>query len=555
MLLYARMRSLLPLALVAASAVPAGATGIGLSGPSVWNGDASSAVAGAQAVEATGTAWARVNVRLDVWNAPGDPTLRGPQQLTWFQAYDRVIDELTTHGVQVYILINAEAVPGGGEPDSDDFVDRYTAAAVKIIDHFKDRVRVYEIFNEPNNWRDAVSQRPAISPYYLAKLLRQIYLGAKHDGGRNQNPCDQVTLVSGALFSFDGTDAADYLMQVYQQGRSKLAWDWMHANVGTYPLDAIGYHVYVGQGSDATPASIKAATAQNLAGIEAAVDAQDAGSNKHIWLTEFGWTTDQVSAQQQADFLTASYQQLDTDPRVDAAFWFTFQDFPGGNYGLYASSGLSPGDRHPLVYDAFTRAVKAFRPARNAMFVSNDLPLSLAPGETRTLHIQLKNLGTLAWSAAGSQRLAAGPGCPSSVAANQLDLSPGPAGGYVKSATDARLFLDAAATIQTDDTADFTFDVTAPLSPGDYTFALRMVHEGVAWFGDTYRAGITVVPDPAGTPGDGQPGTTGPGGAAGGGGAGSTGGGCTMASDGHPGELLFALAGIFVCALTLRRRT
>jgi len=90
--------------------------------------------------------------------------------LTWFEAYDRLVDELTTHGVQVYGQIGAESVPGGGEPDSDDHVQRYAAAFVQIVDHFRDRVRVFETFNEPNNWR-------------------------------NQDPCAQVTIVSGALFS------------------------------------------------------------------------------------------------------------------------------------------------------------------------------------------------------------------------------------------------------------------------------------------------------------------------------------------------------------------
>jgi hypothetical protein len=491
------MLTLLPLALV------------GLSGPSMWNGDAAAAVSAAQAVEGTGASWARVNARLDVWSAPDDATPRGPLKLTYFQAYDRIVDELTSHGVQVYMLINAESVPGGGDPDSDDFVNRYTTAAVKIIDHFKDRVRVYEIFNEPNNWR-AGTQQPAISPYHLAKLLQQIYLAAKHDGGRNQDPCDQVSIVSGGLFSFDGTDASDYLTQVYQQGRSMLAWDWMRANVGTYPLDGIGYHVYVGQSSSATVASVQAGIAKNLSGIEAAIDAQEvAGSSKPIWLSEFGWTTDQVSAQQQADFLTASYQQLAGDGRVVSGFWFSYQDFPGGNYGLYSGKGLSQADRHPLVYGAFTQAAQDWLPVHNATFLSTDLPASLGAGETRLITVQVQNLGTLSWSEAGHVRLGAGPGCPTSAAANQLALEPGSAGGYQHSITDARLFLDGAALIGNDQTASFSFSVTAPATPGQFVLALRMVQDGVTWFGDSFAQSVMVVDGSAGSPNGDGPGTAG----------------------------------------------
>src|SRR6185503_2239806 len=116
------------LALTLLFAARAGAVEVGLSGPSVQSGDVDGAIAAAKAVEATGTTWARLNFRLDVWSAPDDVTRRGPQMLTWFEAYDRLVDELTSHGVQVYGQIGAESVPGGGEPDSDDHVQRYAAA-------------------------------------------------------------------------------------------------------------------------------------------------------------------------------------------------------------------------------------------------------------------------------------------------------------------------------------------------------------------------------------------------------------------------------------------
>jgi hypothetical protein len=542
------MRSLLSSCLIAicASSTPTYATEVGISGPSVWYGDVNTAVAAANAVAATGAAWARVNMRLDVWTAPDDMTLRGPQKLTYFQAYDRIVDTLVTHGVQVYALINAESVPGGGEPDSDDFVNRYTDAAVKIIDHFKDRVRIYEIFNEPNNWRDSKSKRPLIAPYYLAELLQKIYLTAKHDGGRDQDPCDQVTIVSGGLFSSQDTDATAYLQQVYQAGRSQLAWDWMHANVGTYPLDAVGYHVYVGQSSSATTSTIQAAASKNLSAIEAMVDSLDPGTQRSLWVTEMGWTTDQVSAQQQADFLTAGFATMNGDPRVSAAFWFTYQDFPNGHFGIYASSGFSPSDRHPLVYAAFTQAAQSYLPVHNATFVADDLPMTVSPGETRMIMVQVKNLGALDWSEAGKVRLGAGPGCPSSAGRNQLPLVAGAAGGYEHAVTDARLFLDGNADVANGATATFSFSITAPADPGTYTVALRMVQDGVAWFGDSFTRALTVVPTQAGSPGSDPMGTVGsPAAMPGSGGAAE--GGCALVGHGHPSGPL--TVGIFLLLL------
>lgn len=493
-------------ALLLAVALPAGAVEIGLSGPSVEKGDVDGAIAAARAVEATGATWVRVNFRLDVWDAPDDATPRGPQQLSWFAAYDRLIDELTTHGVQVYGQIGAESVPGGGEPDSDDHVARYAAAFVQIVDHFRDRVRVFETFNEPNNWRDAKSMRPAVSPLYYAKELQEIYLNTKYYNNRSADPCAQVTIVSGALFSSEDTNAADYWTEVVDAGRNQLAWDWMHQNVGSWPYDGVGYHVYVGQSAAATTSSIASATQANLDGIWAAVTASDdQAAQKKLWLTELGWTIDQVSAQEQSDFLTAAFDTCAANSNVAAAFWFTYQDFPNGRYGLFDDGGLDVANRRPD-YDAFTAAVAKYPPALGARFVTAAAPAALAPGETRPVTLTVHNAGGTTWSERDPERLGAAPGCPSAAATNAFLFVPG-ANGYANSAADARITLPADVAPGSD--ATFTFAITAPSSAGDYVFGARMLREGVAWFGDTYRTTIHVADGAGGSAGDGGGGTAG----------------------------------------------
>jgi hypothetical protein len=541
---------------VAAFAAPAGAVEIGLSGPSVYDGSVDGALAAAKAVEGTGTTWARVNFRLDVWSAPDDATPRGPQMLSWYAAYDRIVDELTTHGVQVYGQIGAESVPGGGEPDSDDYTNRYAAAFVQIVDHFKDRVRIYETFNEPNNWRDSVSKRPAVSPYYYAKQLQQIYLAVKHDGGRDGDPCDQVAIVSGALFSSEETDATDYWNQVVDAGRNQLAWDWMHEHVGSWPYDGMGYHIYVGQGASATTSSVAASTQQNLDAFWAAVSGRDdQAAGKQLWLTEFGWTIDQVSAAQQAQFLTTSFDTYAADAHVAAAFWFTYQDFPNGRYGLYDDGGLAPANRRPA-YTAFTDAVAKYAPALAATFVGDDVPASMAPGETRTVTIEVRNLGGDTWSEATQHRLGAAPGCPSAAVANAFTFVPG-AAGYANSAVDARVEVGAASVARGAD-ATFSFAITAPAAPGDYVLGARMVRDGVAWFGDTFRRTIHVAAGAGGSggnPDDGSGGTAGAGDPRDGTSAGSGGSraGCSVAGGSTPGGLAFPLS-LLVCVVAIFRR-
>lgn len=56
------------------------------------------------------------------------------------------------------------------------------------------------------------------------------------------------------------------------------------------------------------------------------------------------------------------------DAHVAAASWFTYQDFPGGRYGLYDDGELAAGNRRAS-YAAFTSAVAKYPPARAAVFV------------------------------------------------------------------------------------------------------------------------------------------------------------------------------------------
>src|SRR5690349_1357849 len=56
-------------------------------------------------VDSTGVGWVRVNMRLDDWTSPDDDTRRGPEQLTWFETYDRVVDAYLARGIAVYALI------------------------------------------------------------------------------------------------------------------------------------------------------------------------------------------------------------------------------------------------------------------------------------------------------------------------------------------------------------------------------------------------------------------------------------------------------------------
>ena len=145
----------------------------------------------------TGAAFVRINFVLGPWSSPDDSTIHAGR--TWFQVYDKIIDDFLDQGVEVYGLIGSEATsrPDPGRP----FPRRIARPGRRglvagicqqlrgIVAHFAGRVDVYESFNEPNDWHGGSSNW--IHSYWFAKMLRVIYKTVKIDNGHN------VTLVSG----------------------------------------------------------------------------------------------------------------------------------------------------------------------------------------------------------------------------------------------------------------------------------------------------------------------------------------------------------------------
>ncbi|MBI5529520.1 MAG: hypothetical protein HY897_24610 [Deltaproteobacteria bacterium] len=133
----------------------------------------------------------------------------------------------------------------------------------------------------------------------------------------------------------------------------------------------------------------------------------------------------------------------------------------------------------------------------DAAVESHTIPVYMTPGSTVRVEVAMKNTGTVAWQEPqdhiGGTRLG-------SVQDNTVMWANGTAGGYHNSAADQRLYM--AAPVAPGQTNKFTFDLVAPASPGTARFSARMVHDGVAWFGQTLSRDISVttqIPD-AGQP-------------------------------------------------------
>jgi hypothetical protein len=123
---------------------------------------------------------------------------------------------------------------------------------------------------------------------------------------------------------------------------------------------------------------------------------------------------------------------------------------------------------------AFSAQVQVWKPLPDALsnFISQSVPKTmLLPGETMTVSYTMRNLGPSTWSEGQQFRLAY--------------MNNEGWGG-------ARAYLPN--DVPPNSNVTFTFDVTAPTTPGTYNFQWRMIQEGVQFFGDaTTNVPITVL--------------------------------------------------------------
>lgn len=314
------------------------------------------------AIANTCTPTVRLNFILGPWNSPDDVTLHNGK--TWKQTYDEIVDSLTNRGIQIYGLIGAQisynfigdlltAYPSDTQADSAaaaQWEQGYVYNFVSVVDKFKDRIKTFESYNEPNNWDNGSTS--VVCPQWFALILQDIYLNVKYFNGHNTDPTWQVNLISGALFTFDLTDGSQYLDDTYWYGKNVWAWDWTNQQTGSYPLDGIGMHLYMEQGSS-VPSTITTALNKNINGLWNKITSWEGNSTpKKIWISEFGWESTSVTEQGQADNLTTSYNFFLNDSRIALAIWFTLMDWPGAYWGMYYFGTFSPSDRK-LAYFEF----------------------------------------------------------------------------------------------------------------------------------------------------------------------------------------------------------
>lgn len=297
----------------------------------------------ADRLKSTGAGWVRINFRL------------GPYQSDtpeFYSKYDTIVNRLQARGLQVVALMSNESWPGGqnnwtennfehtGRDGHNLYIDQFGYAFGRLAKHYEGKIKYWEIWNEPNCYAQSPSQGvftgcSFIYPSNFAAMLTHVHTQAHY-----YNNID-VQIIAGAVFGHDisgfgtGPAGADYLDETFNTGINKTGkFAWTKATYGTYPLDAIGQHIYI-TGNRAVDES---AFSQYLDYIHnVLVKYEGPSSTKQTWVTEYGWATNQTDETTQANNLSKVVPIMRGKSYVANSFWFQLDESPGANlfYGLY----------------------------------------------------------------------------------------------------------------------------------------------------------------------------------------------------------------------------
>lgn len=256
-----------------------------------------------------GFGWTRMDFN---WNAiePENGTFT-------FDQYDSFVENCTRAGIRILAILDYSAnwASSGPEnwPERDRFPPKHLSDwedyVFATVTHFKDKVKHWEVWNEPNIryfWF------PKADPKEYFQLLRSAYLTAK-----KADP--ECTVLIGGVIGFD----VRFLREVYVLGGSRY-------------FDVMAIHPYMDKPYDVTNFT------GNMSALRALM-AEFGDSKKEIWFTELSWTPSaNVSMDDQAAYLVRSYVVAFAEG-ADKLFWFNLNAAPAPE----ESSGLIERDLTP----------------------------------------------------------------------------------------------------------------------------------------------------------------------------------------------------------------
>ncbi|NOZ72807.1 MAG: hypothetical protein GXP38_13005 [Chloroflexi bacterium] len=277
-------------------------------------------------------------VRLEFKASPDNRELTPPGQASShishidLQKYDQFIDGLCANGVAVLGLIDGQTLlrqdwKSSGEI-TPDYLDEFTDVAALLADYYDDRIRYWEVWNEPD------FSESFLQPGEYAELLSNTYQTIK-----GVDTTDMVLF--GGLGSAD-PNARDYLVSVY-------------SSQSTVPFDVFALHPYVST-LYRYPDGRLMVNPQDYMHYESPTIIKkfkdelslNGDAFKRIWATEQGWNSAidsprsagcsaiseaLVDRASQAHYLTSGFDILFTEtgwsvysPSITKIFWYQYRD-------------------------------------------------------------------------------------------------------------------------------------------------------------------------------------------------------------------------------------
>lgn len=266
--------------------------------------------------------------------------------------WDEIAQRAQRNGLRVIGLLDYSTLQGADKNDwaTPEYAQRFAERAAFIANRYKNQVRVWEIWNEPNlpDFR--------LEPEPYANLLALTYRAIKAVDNR------AIVCAAGLAGCWSGDNnlqAKQYLEDLYESAACKA----FRAERGFYPFDAVANHPYAWD----KPASKYMERALNDNVLSVMRRYGDAA--KPIYITEVGWDVDPESPttmgpnreeneRRQAEWIAELYRLApamkrgDGSPLVTTVCLYCYKA-PGG-FGLREFGS----DRERPAYEAYRRAAR-----------------------------------------------------------------------------------------------------------------------------------------------------------------------------------------------------
>ncbi|MDD5155910.1 MAG: family 1 glycosylhydrolase [Candidatus Omnitrophica bacterium] len=229
-----------------------------------------------------------------------------------FEKYDNIVELLAKNNIKIVGLLNYSAPwasPTGKWNDPSGDNGPFIEYCRKVISRYKDRVKYWEVWNEPDSLTYWVRQ-DGLKSY--CRLLKGVYLAAKAE-----DPACKV--LNGGL--------AEGLLSVNR----------LYDNGAKDYFDVLNIHIFE---SPLRPGAIKAV--QAYARLVYKVMERNGDSAKKIWVTEIGcpgvrsglevnnwWLGANPDEKQQEEWVRQVFTQLIKEKAVEKVFWAFLRDCDG----------------------------------------------------------------------------------------------------------------------------------------------------------------------------------------------------------------------------------